>query len=171
MSQGSLNPKISFLGQKMWPVARTWTHTQTDRLTDRHSDYWGHPFRVSGFFPSTYHQGSYQWVMAHTCDDETVSKWKGVIKHFWSINSKKLFSKLSYPMFYVCTIVKYTCLISFTLQLYYSNQDQIAQLKSKMSANAKECEERNKILKEVRYYDGLCRIIYIEYYTCIGWSP
>merc|ERR1712102_49226 len=29
MSQGSLNPKISFLGQKVWPVARE----QTDRRT------------------------------------------------------------------------------------------------------------------------------------------
>ena len=29
--------------------------------TDTHeSDYWGHPFRVSGAFPSTYHQGSAQ---------------------------------------------------------------------------------------------------------------
>ena len=30
MSQGSLNPKIRFLGQKMWPVARGQTHRQTD---------------------------------------------------------------------------------------------------------------------------------------------
>ena len=57
MSQGSLNSKIRFLGQKMWPVARL----QTDRQTDRHeSNYCGHPFRVSGVFPSTYHQGSAQ---------------------------------------------------------------------------------------------------------------
>ena len=28
--------------------------------TDRQIDYCGHPFRVSGFFPSTYHQGSPQ---------------------------------------------------------------------------------------------------------------
>ena len=34
---------------------------QTDRQTDRHeSDYCGHLFRVSGVFPSTYHQGSAQ---------------------------------------------------------------------------------------------------------------
>ena len=41
MSQGSLNPKIRFLGQKVWPVARsqtdrhthTHTHTQTHRVT------------------------------------------------------------------------------------------------------------------------------------------
>ena len=57
MSQGSLNPKIRFLGQKVCPVARR----QTDRQTDTHeSDYRGHPFRVSGVFPSTYHQGSAQ---------------------------------------------------------------------------------------------------------------
>ena len=53
---GSLNPKITFLGQKVWPVARA----RADGQTDRQSDYWGHPFRVSGFFPSTYHQGSAQ---------------------------------------------------------------------------------------------------------------
>ena len=35
MSQGSLNPKIRFLGQKVWPVARAQTHTQTDGQTDR----------------------------------------------------------------------------------------------------------------------------------------
>ena len=52
MSQGSLNPKIRFLGQKVWPVARGRTHTQTGSQTDRHeSDYRGHPFRVSGVFP------------------------------------------------------------------------------------------------------------------------
>ena len=32
----------------------------TDRQTHRQTDYCGHPFRVSGFFPSTYHQGSAQ---------------------------------------------------------------------------------------------------------------
>ena len=53
MSQGTLNPKIRFLGQKMCSVA--WLRT------DRHeSDYCGHPFRVSGVFPSIYHQGSAQ---------------------------------------------------------------------------------------------------------------
>ena len=35
----------------------------TDRQTDRHeSEYRGHPFRVSGIFPSTYHQGSVQYI-------------------------------------------------------------------------------------------------------------
>ena len=42
-SQGSCNPKFRFLDQKVCPVARTQTH--------RPSDYFGHPFRVSGFFP------------------------------------------------------------------------------------------------------------------------
>ena len=54
MSQGSLIPKIRSLGQK---VARISTHTHTDR---DESEYRGHPFRVSGMFPSTYHQGSAQ---------------------------------------------------------------------------------------------------------------
>ena len=43
MSQGSLTPKIRFLGHKVCPVARVRTDTHE-------SDYWGHPFRVSGFF-------------------------------------------------------------------------------------------------------------------------
>ena len=54
MSQGSLNPKIRFLGQKVCSVA----HGQTDT---HESEYRGHPFRVSGCFSSTYHQGSVQY--------------------------------------------------------------------------------------------------------------
>ena len=46
MSQGSFNPKIRFLVEKVCPVACL----QTDRRTDRQSDHCGHPFRVSGFF-------------------------------------------------------------------------------------------------------------------------
>ena len=65
MSQGSLDPNIRLIGQKVCFVARvqTDTHTdrQTDRQTDRHeSDYCGHPFGVSGVFPSTFHEGSAQ---------------------------------------------------------------------------------------------------------------
>ena len=55
MSQGSLNPKIRFQGQKVWPVARS----QTDGRTDIHErEYRGHPFNVSEVCPSTNHQGS-----------------------------------------------------------------------------------------------------------------
>ena len=57
IAQGSFNPKIRFLGQKVCPVARSRTDTQTDR---HQSEYRGHPFRVSGIFPSTFHQGSAQ---------------------------------------------------------------------------------------------------------------
>ena len=56
LSQGSFNPKIRFLVQKVCPVASV----QTDRRTHRQSDYCGHPFRISGLFPSTYYQGSAQ---------------------------------------------------------------------------------------------------------------
>ena len=31
MSQGSLNPKIRFLAQKVWSIARVRRHRQTDR--------------------------------------------------------------------------------------------------------------------------------------------
>ena len=33
MSQWLLNPKIRFLGQKVWPVARSQTDRHTDRMT------------------------------------------------------------------------------------------------------------------------------------------
>ena len=53
MFQGSLDQKIRFLGQKVSSVALQQTH--------RHeSEYRGYPFRVSGIFPSTYHQGAVQ---------------------------------------------------------------------------------------------------------------
>ena len=61
MSKGSLNPKIRFLGQKECPVACLRTHKRTDRQTQ--SEYRGHPFRVSGIFPSTYNQGSVQYFV------------------------------------------------------------------------------------------------------------
>ena len=63
MSQGSLDPKIRFIGQKVCSVAREQTdkRTHTHTHTDTHeSEYRGHPFRVSGIFPSTYHQGLVQ---------------------------------------------------------------------------------------------------------------
>ena len=46
LAQGSFNPKIRFLGQKVCSVAHEHTHF----------------FRVSGVFPSTYHQGSAQHI-------------------------------------------------------------------------------------------------------------
>ena len=51
MSQGSLKPKIRFLGQKLCSVACDDGHTDTKVTTVG---------RVSGVFPSTYHQGSAQ---------------------------------------------------------------------------------------------------------------
>ena len=46
MSQGSLNPKIRFLGQKVWPVARG----QTDRRTDRRTRKWKQRAPFQEFF-------------------------------------------------------------------------------------------------------------------------
>ena len=45
----------------------------TDRQTHTHtqSDYLGHPFRVSGFFPSNYLQGSAQLQRSHVADIST----------------------------------------------------------------------------------------------------
>ena len=49
MSQGSLDPKIRFLDQKVCSVARKQTHTYTHT---HEREYRGHPVRVSGIFPS-----------------------------------------------------------------------------------------------------------------------
>ena len=57
MFQGSSNPKIRFLAQKLWSVARVQRHSDTDRQTHTKVNT---EFRVSGFFPSIYHQGSAQ---------------------------------------------------------------------------------------------------------------
>ena len=45
MSQGSLNPKIRFLGQKVWPVARG----RTDGQTDGHTRKWKQRAPFQGF--------------------------------------------------------------------------------------------------------------------------
>ena len=52
MSQGSLNPKIRFLGQKVCSVARSQTHTQTHKVT------------TEGTL-SDHHQGSAQLLDFH----------------------------------------------------------------------------------------------------------
>ena len=38
LTQGSLMPKISLFGQKLWPIARGQTDKQTDRQTDRQTE-------------------------------------------------------------------------------------------------------------------------------------
>ena len=55
MSQGSLNPNIRFLGQKMCAVARSRADRHTHRVTTE-----GTLSGFQDFFPSTYHQGSAQ---------------------------------------------------------------------------------------------------------------
>ena len=66
MSQGSLDPKIWFLGQKMWPVTRA----HTDKNTDRHTEWllWA-PFQ--GFRIFSFNQSSrigptcIRWMSKH----------------------------------------------------------------------------------------------------------
>ena len=73
MSQGSFSPKTRFLGQKVCSVARLQTDTHE-------SEYRGHPFRVSGIFPSTYHQESVQQPIAEMLKgshlDNTNTPWQ-----------------------------------------------------------------------------------------------
>ena len=128
MSQGSLNPKIRFLGQKMWPVARSQTHRHTDRRTQ--SDYWGHSFRVSGFFPSTYHQGSaqqtqaqsgyvkdiYLWTETHESIVSDVRWWHSP-HFFWQLNVVTSSIKLS-----IGCISIYKPLVYITLYIPHTDQ-------------------------------------------------
>ena len=58
MSQGSLNPKIRFLGQKMCSVARVRTNRQTDTQTHTKVTTEGTLSGFQEFFLQRYHQGS-----------------------------------------------------------------------------------------------------------------
>ena len=49
MSQGSLDPKIRFLGQKLWSVARVRRNRHTDRQTDRQTRKWKQRAPFHGF--------------------------------------------------------------------------------------------------------------------------
>ena len=60
MSQGSFNPKIP---RSKDVLCSPWTDTHTDT---HESEYRGQPFRVSGMFPSTYHQGLVQYKIPLT---------------------------------------------------------------------------------------------------------
>ena len=102
MSHGSLDPKIRFLGQKVCSVARL--HTQTDTQTNTHeSKNRGHLFRVSGVFPSTYHQGSAQYCIDLRPMTNYFGRWISVVSHpvliqLW--NQRDL--ALWYPTGFVC---------------------------------------------------------------------
>ena len=65
MSQGSFNPKIRFLGQKVWPVACS----QTVRRTDTQSDYWGHPFEFQDVGP----------ILDDRLKEKLLKPWKGAL--------------------------------------------------------------------------------------------
>ena len=60
MSQGSLNTKTRFLGQKVCPVACLQTYGQTDRQESEYIEDILSGFQDFSNFPSTYHQGSAQ---------------------------------------------------------------------------------------------------------------
>ena len=60
VSQGSLNPKIRFLGQKVCPVGCLLTDGHTDRQTHTKVTIEGTLSGFRDFYPSTYHQGSDQ---------------------------------------------------------------------------------------------------------------
>jgi len=68
MSQGSIDPKIRFLGQKVCSVAHVQTDGQTDTQTDTKVNTEDILLRVSGIFPSTHHQGSVQFSGGVTFD-------------------------------------------------------------------------------------------------------
>ena len=64
-------PSFIKIGRELFELIDIKTHTHTDRHTHRQtdtqtdtyeSDYRGNPFRVSGVFPSTYHQRSAQLI-------------------------------------------------------------------------------------------------------------
>ena len=64
MSQGSLNPKIRFLGQIVCYVASAHTDTHTDRYE---SEKRGHPFRFHELFlPSIIKDASFIHSAVHT---------------------------------------------------------------------------------------------------------
>ena len=108
--QGSLNTKIRFLGQKMCSVTRVQTdghtHIHTDTQTDTQVNTQDTLFRVSGIFPTTYHQGSVQktslYSCKHACISQRRSLWnarllKSVCTHFlseWNITSKRYLSEV-----------------------------------------------------------------------------
>ena len=112
MVKDPINPKITSLGEKLWPVAckqmyycYIWKKTRENfekqkfflmsqgsfnpknqvprskgvlcsLVTHRHeSEYSGHPFRVSGIYPSTYHQGSIQQVNLRHLNTDLSSAW------------------------------------------------------------------------------------------------
>ena len=88
MSQGSLNPKIRFLGQKVWPVACAQTDRQTDWKRKNRAN-----LELSEFLASAY-------------DQEAVQKQR---KAFQGYRSFILWSR-SGPKLHFCV---YFCLVGF----------------------------------------------------------
>ena len=68
--QGSFNPKIRFLGQKVCPVALRQMHTHRVTTVSTLSGY-------QDFFPSSYHQGSAQLcpIMIDGVTDSSKQTW------------------------------------------------------------------------------------------------
>ena len=111
---GSFNPKIRFLCQKVCSVASVQTH--------RHeSEYRGHPFRVSGIFPSTY-QGSVQHL------ESEYSEWEHHFRNFsFNLSSRKDRSNTIFERYYSIPWYQYWLLhmlnVRFCLEItFFSNQ-------------------------------------------------
>ena len=79
MSQGYHSTKK--LGSQAKRCTLQVVHGRTDTQTDRMTMYSGYPFRVSGVFPSTHHQGSAQQAQRRTAAGRSRHKSHGVIQY------------------------------------------------------------------------------------------
>ena len=100
MFQGSLNPKIRFLTQKLWSVARVQTHTQTDAKVNTEGT-------LSGFQDFFLQPVIKDWPKKSarfSCHNNKSLKLNNLPGHLYSTNNVFLPSLLS--CYFVCKRVK-----------------------------------------------------------------
>ena len=102
MSQGSLDPKIRFLGQKLWSVARVQrnrqTHTQTDTKVNTEGTLSG--FQEFFLQPIIKDRPNIECLLCYREMKELMEKSKCLMTHFHKRNTMKLPSWfLSQPVF------------------------------------------------------------------------